>query len=91
MTISVIVDCDPGHDDMIALFLAHRFAEVIGITTVSGNASLNATTANALLATSVSQVDTPVHAGASNPLTSEAVHAQGIHGVDGLGGVHRDV
>ena len=91
MTISVIVDCDPGHDDMIALFLAHRFAEVIGITTVSGNAPLNATTANALLATSVLQVDTPVHAGASNPLTSEAVYAQGIHGVDGLGGVHRDV
>lgn len=74
---------------MIALFLAHRFADVVGITTVSGNAPLEATTANALLATSVLQVDTPVHAGARKPLTSDAVHAQGIHGTDGLGGVHR--
>ena len=85
----VIVDCDPGHDDMIALFLAHHFADVVAITTVSGNAPLAATTANALLATSVLGVETPVHAGASKPLTANAVHALGIHGSDGLGGVHR--
>ena len=89
MTIKAIIDCDPGHDDMIAIFLAHQFLNVIGITTVSGNAPLESTTANALLATSVLQVDTPVHAGASKPLSAKAVHAQGIHGTDGLGGVHR--
>ncbi len=39
----MIIDCDPGHDDAIALILAHRVAEVVGITTVSGNAPLAAT------------------------------------------------
>ena len=41
---TMIIDCDPGHDDAIALILAHRHARVLGITTVSGNAPLEATT-----------------------------------------------
>ncbi len=85
----VIIDCDPGHDDAIALMLAHRHAEVLGVTTVSGNAPLPATTANALMVTALLDVDTPVHAGAARPLVGEPLHAQVVHGVSGLGGVDR--
>ena len=85
----MIIDCDPGHDDAIALVLAHRHAEVVGITTVSGNVPLASTTANALLVTAVIGADTPVHAGAARPLVAEPHHAPHVHGESGLGGVTR--
>ena len=71
----LIIDCDPGHDDAIALILAHRHAEVVGITSVSGNAPLAATTANALMVTALLDVDTPVVSGAARPLVGEPIHA----------------
>ena len=86
MAVKMVIDCDPGHDDAVALVLAHRHAEVIGITTVSGNAPLTATTTNALLVTSLLGADTPVHAGAALPLAGEPVHASEVHGESGLGG-----
>ncbi len=85
----MIIDCDPGHDDAIALVLAHRHARVAGITTVSGNVPLAATTANALLITAMLGVDTPVHAGAARPLAGEPQHAPHVHGESGLGDVTR--
>ena len=85
----LIIDCDPGHDDAIALVLAHRHAQVLGITTVSGNAPLPATTDNALQVTALLGVDTPVHAGAAKPLVGEPVHAAVVHGETGLAGVDR--
>ena len=85
----MIIDCDPGHDDAIALVLAHRHARVAGITTVSGNVPLKATTANALLLTALLDVDTPVHAGAVRPLVGEPQHAPHVHGESGLGDVTR--
>ena len=83
----LIIDCDPGHDDAIALILAHRHAEVVGITSVSGNAPLAATTANALTVTALLDVDTPVVSGAARPLVAEPIHAAAVHGESGLGGV----
>jgi inosine-uridine nucleoside N-ribohydrolase len=83
----MIIDCDPGHDDAIALILAHQHADVLGITTVTGNAPLAATTANALTITALIGADTPVHRGASRPLVGEPKHAQAVHGESGLGGV----
>ena len=85
----VIIDCDPGHDDAIALILAHRYAEVLGVTTVSGNAPLTATTANALLVLALLNVDTPLHVGAAKPLVAAPVHATAVHGENGLAGVDR--
>ena len=85
----MIIDCDPGHDDAIALILAHRVADVVGITTVSGNAPLMATTENALMLTALLDVDTPVHAGAAGPLVGEPIHAAMVHGASGLGTVDR--
>ena len=85
----LIIDCDPGHDDAIALILAHRHAEVVGITTVSGNAPLDATTDNALMVTALLGAATPVHRGAAKPLAGEPAHASAVHGESGLGGVAR--
>ena len=83
----MIIDCDPGHDDAIALILAHRHAEVVGITAVAGNAPLAATQANALAVTAVLGVDTPVYAGADTSLLGVARDARIVHGESGLGGV----
>ena len=60
----IILDCDPGHDDAVAMMLAGRTTEIIGVTTVSGNAPLSITTDNALIMTELLQLDVPVHAGA---------------------------
>ena len=82
----IILDCDPGHDDAIALLLAAKHSDLLGITTVSGNAPLTATTQNALLISQIAGIDVPVHAGAARPLVAEAYHAPDIHGESGLGG-----
>ena len=81
----MIIDCDPGLDDAIALILAHHCAEVVGITTVSGNVPLAATTANALMLTAMLDVHTPVHSGAAHPLAGEATYAPHVHGESGMG------
>ncbi len=95
-TPKVIVDCDPGHDDAVALLMAARHAELLGITTVCGNVPLASTTRNALVVTQLAGLGTPVHAGARAPLLRHAVHAEHVHGETGLGGaelpeVERDV
>ncbi|MGD0085162.1 MAG: nucleoside hydrolase [Acidimicrobiales bacterium] len=82
----VLVDCDPGHDDAVALLVASRFCDLVAITTVSGNASLADTTSNALLMTELFDLDVPVHQGCERPLVQESVHGPSLHGEHGLGG-----
>ena len=82
----MIVDCDPGHDDAVMLVLAHRHADVAGITTVSGNAPIEATTTNALRLAQLLDWDVPVHAGAAGPLFVEPFHAPEVHGESGMEG-----
>ena len=82
----LIVDCDPGHDDAVALLLAHVHADVLGVTTVSGNAPLENTTRNALAVLELLGVGTPVYSGAAEPLVGKRLHATHVHGADGLGG-----
>jgi len=82
----LLLDCDPGHDDALALLLAARHSDLLGVTTVSGNAPLAATTRNSLLTLQLAGLDVPVHAGAARPLVAEAKHAPDIHGESGLGG-----
>ena len=67
--IQMIVDCDPGHDDAIALVLCHEYADVLAITTVSGNAPLEHTTRNALAVVELLERQTPVYSGAAEPLS----------------------
>lgn len=83
---TILLDCDPGHDDAIAILFAAYYTNLLGITTVSGNVPLELTTRNALLTTQLLNLDIPVHVGAARPLVTEAVHAPDIHGESGLGG-----
>jgi inosine-uridine nucleoside N-ribohydrolase len=89
MSIPVILDCDPGHDDAIALLLALASPEldVLGVTTVHGNQTLEKTTQNALRVLDlVNRPDLPVAAGADRPLSRELTVASHVHGESGLDG-----
>jgi inosine-uridine nucleoside N-ribohydrolase len=82
----VILDCDPGHDDAIAMVVAARHTKLLGITTVAGNAPLESTTHNAIVIRDLLGIDVPVHSGASRPLVAEPRHAGYVHGESGLDG-----
>lgn len=84
----IILDCDPGHDDAIAILLAarHPALEVLGITTVAGNQTLEKTTTNALHVCEYLGLDIPVYAGMALPLVREQVVAGNVHGETGLDG-----
>ena len=84
----VIVDCDPGIDDALAIILAlkSKEIEVIGITTVSGNVESVQGVKNALKVLKLlGRLDIPVYLGESKPIKRELVTAQDTHGEDGLG------
>jgi len=85
----IILDCDPGHDDALAMLLALARPEVelLGVTTVAGNATLEHTTRNALsVLTLIDRTDVPVAVGADRPLSRPLVTAAHVHGVSGLEG-----
>lgn len=82
----VILDCDPGHDDAIAIVIAARHTELVGITSVAGNAPLSATTRNAIIVRDLLGLDCPVHSGANRPLVQPPRHADYVHGASGLDG-----
>jgi purine nucleosidase/pyrimidine-specific ribonucleoside hydrolase len=84
----ILLDCDPGHDDAIALLLALSSPEVelVGVTTVAGNQTLEKTTANALRVLELAGAEIPVAAGADRPLVREARVAANVHGESGLDG-----
>ena len=84
----VIIDCDPGIDDALAIILAlkSKEIEVVGITTVSGNVESVQGAKNALKALKLlGRLDIPVYLGESKPVKRELVTAQDTHGEDGLG------
>lgn len=85
----IILDCDPGHDDAIALLLAghHPQLELLAVTTVAGNQSVDKTTLNALKVCSLAGLRSlPVARGMDRPLVRPAQHAADIHGESGLDG-----
>ncbi|AVK63653.1 nucleoside hydrolase [Lactobacillus sp. CBA3606] len=85
---SVIIDCDPGIDDSLALLLALKSPElkVVGITTVSGNVPAELGAQNVLKVLALAgRLDIPVHVGAKAPLRVPYTSAQDTHGDDGLG------
>ena len=85
----MIHDCDPGHDDALALMLAlgSPELEVLGVTTVSGNQTLEKTTANAIrVLDHLGYGHLPVAAGAGRPLVRERTVAPEVHGDSGLDG-----
>jgi inosine-uridine nucleoside N-ribohydrolase len=85
----ILIDCDPGHDDAIALLLALASPEVelVGVTTTHGNQTLEKTTANAIRVLEAAGCgDIPVAAGADRPLVRELYVAAYVHGETGLDG-----
>lgn len=85
----IVFDTDPGHDDAVALLLALASPEVeiLGVTTVAGNQTLEKTTANALkILEFVDRTDVPVHVGCERPLVREQWSAAYVHGESGLDG-----
>jgi pyrimidine-specific ribonucleoside hydrolase len=89
MATPILIDCDPGHDDAIALLLALASPELElrGVTTVSGNTTLPNATANALkILEFASRTDIPVAAGADRPLLREQYVAKYVHGESGMEG-----
>lgn len=82
----VVIDCDPGHDDAVALVVAAHLCDLVGVTTVGGNAPLADVTANALLTCQVFGLDVEVHAGSARPMVAPPRHAPEVHGVSGFSG-----
>ena len=82
----VLLDCDPGHDDAVALLYAARHLDLRAITTVYGNQTLDHTTRNALSLCRLARLDVPVAAGADAPLVSPPTHGGAVHGKTGLDG-----
>ena len=89
MALPVILDCDPGHDDAIALILALASPElkVLAVTTSAGNQTPDKTLNNALrILTLLGRDDIPVAGGAPKPLARELIIADNVHGESGLDG-----
>jgi purine nucleosidase len=89
MAKKIILDCDPGHDDAIALILAHGNPEIelLAVTTVHGNQTIENVTRNALAVARIAGITgVPFAAGASRPLVRTAEVADSIHGESGLDG-----
>lgn len=87
----IIIDCDPGQDDAINLFLAFAARDqldILGITAVAGNVGLNKTERNTrILCELAGQTDIPVYAGCDAPLEVPLATAEEVHGREGLDGV----
>lgn len=82
----VLIDCDPGHDDATAILYAAAHLDLIGITTVYGNQTVDKTTANALSIAALLGLDTPVAQGCESPLNGVVQHGGDVHGKTGLDG-----
>jgi inosine-uridine nucleoside N-ribohydrolase len=85
----IILDCDPGHDDALALLLAarHPTIDLLAITTVAGNQSVDKTTLNALKVCTLADIrDVPIARGMDRPLVRDVRYAADIHGDSGLDG-----
>jgi inosine-uridine nucleoside N-ribohydrolase len=89
MPTPIVLDCDPGHDDAIALLLAVASPELelLGVTTTYGNQTIDKTTANALRVLELAgRTDVPVARGAAQPLARPLAVAAHVHGESGLDG-----
>ncbi len=84
----IIIDCDPGVDDALALLLARQIEsfDIRAVTTAAGNVELEKTTENALRLCAFCGLDAPVCAGAAGPLYGEARTGKYVHGEGGMGG-----
>ncbi len=90
MARKIIIDCDPGQDDAVALFLAlasPEEVEVVGVTTVGGNVPLELTQRNARMMCDLANSDVLVFAGCDAPMKRPLRTAEYIHGETGINGI----
>jgi len=91
VTRKIIIDCDPGQDDAVALLLAIASPDeldLLGITTVAGNVPLEPTQRNARMMCDIAgKQDMPVHAGCAQPMVRQLMTAEAIHGETGINGI----
>lgn len=87
----VIIDTDPGIDDILAIATAYTYDdyEIIGMSTVTGNVSLEKTTNNAILTLDILEKDTPIFVGNSKSLTLPRDYDSNVHGNDGMGNLYK--
>ena len=93
-SVPTILDCDPGHDDMVAILVAaaHPRIDLLAITTVAGNGTLERTTHNARAVCGVAGIrDVPIAAGAPGPLVGTLRTAAHVHGESALEGAELPV
>ena len=76
----ILIDCDPGHDDAVALLFAARHLDLVGVTTVHGNNSLENTTRNALAVLELGGIEVPLARGCAEPLATPNAGTAEVHG-----------
>ncbi|MEV6398981.1 nucleoside hydrolase [Streptomyces sp. NPDC051907] len=89
MPVPIIIDCDPGHDDAVAILLAagDPAVDLLAITTVAGNQTVEKTTLNARRICTVAGIaDVPIAAGCAQPLVQPLKVADDVHGASGMDG-----
>ena len=82
----MLIDCDPGHDDAVAILFAARHLHLVGITTVHGNNTLENITRNALAILELAGLDVPLAVGCDEPLAQRRTGVAAVHGKSGLDG-----
>jgi inosine-uridine nucleoside N-ribohydrolase len=82
----ILIDCDPGHDDAVAILFAARHLDLVGVTTVHGNNTLENTTRNGLAVLELGGIDVPLAAGCAEPLAQKPIGVAAMHGKSGLDG-----
>jgi inosine-uridine nucleoside N-ribohydrolase len=82
----ILIDCDPGHDDAVAILFAARHLELVGVTTVHGNNAVESTTRNALAVLELAGIDVPVAMGLAEPIAMKPAGHAAMHGKSGLDG-----
>lgn len=82
----ILIDCDPGHDDAVALLYAARHLDLIGVTTVHGNNTIENVTRNALAVLTLGGIDVPLAQGCAAPLLGPPPRPAEAHGATGLDG-----
>jgi len=82
----ILIDCDPGHDDAVAILYAARHLDLIGITTCHGNNTIENVTRNALSILTLGAIDVPLAQGCAGPLVGAKQPVASAHGKTGLDG-----
>jgi inosine-uridine nucleoside N-ribohydrolase len=83
----VLIDCDPGHDDAVAILYAARHLDLVGVTTTHGNSTIENVTRNALAILELGGIDVPVARGCAAPIAATKPIAPSMHGSTGLEGM----